>query len=238
MLRPLQNHKSHVTCRLPPGTPCPIEHTPHHASLLTPYVEMDSHSPNFSQPPPDLVRGKNEYEVETIRKHRRFGQNKKLQYLLKWRGYLKSDNMWEPVEQLHALQLLKEYHSRHPLGNIKAILIQQRNHSLFPTSACLRSCHLFTARAAHSPLPVTATSSTTSSCPTPHATSTSVPCVPNSSSIAAALTSTPLTHTSSIPLSSTTFDPSEGLHHPRWLSSMSCSPHSLSTPSFLLITKT
>jgi len=95
-----------------------------HASLLTPYVETDSHGPNFSHPPPDLIKGKNEYKVETIRKHRCFGQNKKLQYVLKWRGYPESDNMWEPVEQLHAPQLLKEYHARHPLESIKALLIQ------------------------------------------------------------------------------------------------------------------
>jgi len=82
------------------------------------------HSPNFSQPPPDLIKGENEYEVETIRKHRCFGRNKRLQYLLKWKGYPESDNTWEPVEQLHALQLLKDYHSHHPLEQIKTLLVQ------------------------------------------------------------------------------------------------------------------
>src|SRR6266850_2434325 len=107
-------------------------HPVFHASLLTPYIEMDSHGPNFSRPPPDLIKGENEYEVETIRKHRHFGKNKKLQYLLKWKGYPKSDNTWEPVEQLHAPQLLKEYHSWHPLMSIKTLLIQRRKrHPLF-----------------------------------------------------------------------------------------------------------
>jgi len=101
-------------------------HPVFHASLLTPYIETDSHGPNFSRPPPDLIKGENEYKVETIRKHRRFGKNKKLQYLLKWKGYPKSDNTWEPVEQLHVPQLLKEYHSRHPLMSIKTLLIQRR----------------------------------------------------------------------------------------------------------------
>jgi len=68
--------------------------------------------------------GKNEYEVETIRKHCHFEQNKKLQYLLKWKGYSESDNTWEPAEQLHAPQLLKEYHLHHPMDQIKALLIQ------------------------------------------------------------------------------------------------------------------
>jgi len=67
-------------------------HPVFHASLLTPYNEMDAHGPNFSHPPPDLIKGENKYEVKTIRQHRRFGRNKKLQYLLKWRGYPESDN--------------------------------------------------------------------------------------------------------------------------------------------------
>jgi len=53
-------------------------HPVFHAGLLTPYIEMDSHGPNFSRPPPDLIKGENKYEVETIRKHRCFGRNKKL----------------------------------------------------------------------------------------------------------------------------------------------------------------
>src|SRR6267142_5240552 len=107
-------------------------HPVFHASLLTPFVKMDSHGPNFSQPPPDLIQGENKYKEETIRKHRRFGRNKKLQYLLKWKGYPESDNTWEPAEQLHAPQLIKEYHTRHPLESIKTLLIQQQNHPALP----------------------------------------------------------------------------------------------------------
>ena len=40
-----------------------------HTSLLTPYVEMPSHGPNFTRPPPDLIDGEEEYEVEQIRAH-------------------------------------------------------------------------------------------------------------------------------------------------------------------------
>src|SRR6267142_4992434 len=107
-------------------------HPVFHASLLTPYIETDSHGPNFSQPPPDLIKGENEYKVETIRKHQCFGRNKKLQYLLEWKGYPESDNMWEPAEQLHAPQLLKEYHARYPLMAIKTLLIQHQNYPLLP----------------------------------------------------------------------------------------------------------
>jgi hypothetical protein len=40
-----------------------------HASLLTPFVEMNSHGPNFSRLPPDLIKGEAEYKVKDIRTH-------------------------------------------------------------------------------------------------------------------------------------------------------------------------
>jgi hypothetical protein len=94
-----------------------------HASLLTPFVETDLHSPNFSRPPPDLIKGEAEYKVEDIHTHRCIRRNKRLQYLLKWKGYPESNNTWEPKEQLHALEILKRYYAKCPLEKIKAILI-------------------------------------------------------------------------------------------------------------------
>jgi len=44
-------------------------HPVFHASLLSPYSETPSHGPNFSQPPPDLIDGEAEYEVELIKGH-------------------------------------------------------------------------------------------------------------------------------------------------------------------------
>ena len=69
-------------------------HPVFHASLLTPYIETDSHGPNYSRPPPDLISGEVKYEVKQIRSHRRHGRRKQLQYLLKWKGYLESNNTW------------------------------------------------------------------------------------------------------------------------------------------------
>src|SRR5712672_2861260 len=90
-------------------------HNVFHTSLLTPYREMASHGPNFTRPPPDLVQGNEEFEVETIINHRLFGQRKTLQYLIKWKGYPLSDNTWEPVDNVHAPEIVKQYHQRHPL---------------------------------------------------------------------------------------------------------------------------
>jgi hypothetical protein len=44
-------------------------HPVFHASLLTPFIKMDSHGPNFSRPLPNLIRGEAEYEVEDIQVH-------------------------------------------------------------------------------------------------------------------------------------------------------------------------
>ena len=89
-------------------------HSVFHASLLSPYSETPAHGPNFSQPPPDLISGEEEYEVESIKAHRYLGQNKRLQFLIRWKGYPESDNMWEPADSVHAPDLVKEYKQRTP----------------------------------------------------------------------------------------------------------------------------
>jgi Chromo (CHRromatin Organisation MOdifier) domain len=86
-----------------------------HASLLSPYRGTTAHGPNFSRPPPDLIDGEEEFQVEHIVSHRCQGQSKKLQYLIKWEGYPDSDNTWEPADQVHAPDLVKQYHCNHPL---------------------------------------------------------------------------------------------------------------------------
>ena len=41
-------------------------HNIFHASLLTPYKETEEHGTNYVQPPPDIIEGEEEYEVERI----------------------------------------------------------------------------------------------------------------------------------------------------------------------------
>ena len=41
-----------------------------HIRLLMPYKETEAHGPNFMHPPPDLVEGSEEYEVEKIENSR------------------------------------------------------------------------------------------------------------------------------------------------------------------------
>jgi hypothetical protein len=81
-----------------------------HASLLTPYTETPSHGPNFTWLPLDLIDGEEEYKVEQIHSHQTWGRHRTLQYLIKWKGYPKSDNTWENADQIHAPALIKLYH--------------------------------------------------------------------------------------------------------------------------------
>jgi Chromo (CHRromatin Organisation MOdifier) domain len=91
-----------------------------HTNLLTPYVKTPSHGPNFTRPPSDLIDGKEEYKVEQIHSHQRWGRCKDLQYLIKWKGYPESDNTWENANQIHAPTLIKLYHWTNALESIIA----------------------------------------------------------------------------------------------------------------------
>ena len=86
-------------------------HPVFHATLLSPYHETDVHGPNFLQPPPDLIEGEPQYEVEAILSHRRRGKGH--QYLIKWKGYSSADNSWEPENNLkNAPEILASYKKR------------------------------------------------------------------------------------------------------------------------------
>ena len=104
-------------------------HDVFHASLLTPYRETGNHGPNFSRPPPDLINGEEEQEIERIISHRRYGKTKKLQYLIKWKGFPDSDNEWVDPAHMHASDLVSKYHRKHPLDTIKATTISSRSSS-------------------------------------------------------------------------------------------------------------
>jgi len=72
-------------------------HPVFHASLLLPYSKTPAYGPNFTQPPPDLIDGEEEYEVKQIKSHQHHGRSRKLQYLIKWKGYPESNNTWKTL---------------------------------------------------------------------------------------------------------------------------------------------
>ena len=59
-------------------------------------------------PPPVLVEGEEEYEVEAILRHK--GKGSSRLYLVLWKGYPIIEASWEPESHLqHAPQLLEDY---------------------------------------------------------------------------------------------------------------------------------
>jgi hypothetical protein len=84
-------------------------HPVFHVDLLTPYRETEFHGVNYDKPPPDLINGEEEYEVERIVALRRFGRGHKLQYLVKWKGYPDAENQWVNKEDVFAEDAVKEF---------------------------------------------------------------------------------------------------------------------------------
>jgi hypothetical protein len=134
----LQNRQDHFPDGHTPYTPNSMEHPPCVShKLVDTFVETPLHGPNFTRPPPDLIDGEEEYEVDQIRSHRRWGHHKTLQYLIKWKGYPKSDNTWEDADQIHAPALIKLYHRTNALEVIKAqhIWTKQQHLPLLPSKS-------------------------------------------------------------------------------------------------------
>ena len=83
-------------------------HDVFHATLLTSYWQTEAHGPYFSQSPPDLIDAEEEYKVDHIVSHK--GTPGWQLYLTAWKGYISSENTWEPGLNLcHAPTVLQEY---------------------------------------------------------------------------------------------------------------------------------
>jgi hypothetical protein len=89
-------------------------HNVFHASYLSPYKETTEHGPNFLEPPPDVVEGQPEWEVEAIVGRRFFGRNKQQQYRIHWKGYSNAHDSWEPEANIHAPELIAQYLAEQP----------------------------------------------------------------------------------------------------------------------------
>jgi len=96
--------------------------------IITPYKETDQHGPNFIEPPPDILEGEPEWEVEKILKERSFGRWKKKQYLVRWKGYLPAHDSWTNSEDLHALELLADFQKQS--RSIRTLQLDDSNLSL------------------------------------------------------------------------------------------------------------
>ena len=111
-----------------------------HIDRLTPYREMEFHSPNYNRPPPDLVGGEEQYEGEQILDERNHGHWKKKQYLVKWKGYPDSDNQWLHAKDMENTQeLIAEFHNSNSGHSSHIRRALENLHVLHPLSSTLPS---------------------------------------------------------------------------------------------------
>jgi Chromo (CHRromatin Organisation MOdifier) domain len=89
-------------------------HNVFHVSLLTPYKETEEHGPNFTEPPPELIEEHEEYEVEQVLASRLYGRWKRLQYLIRWKGYSHAHDSWASADDVHAPDLVQTFHRDNP----------------------------------------------------------------------------------------------------------------------------
>ena len=121
-------------------------HNVFHASLLSPYTETPIHGLNFEEPPPELINDEPEWEVEAILDSRRFGRKKMLQFRIRWKGYSVAHDSWEPADNVHAPELIKEYYKDKGKTAVKNITLPPpariRTMEITPTSAASTPSYL------------------------------------------------------------------------------------------------
>src|ERR1700710_2106087 len=87
-------------------------HPVFHASELSSYRETEIHGPNYPEPPPDIIGGEEEYEIEAILAHK--GNIKgRCRFLVTWEGYSILENLWYREKELkNAQEVIKSYKTR------------------------------------------------------------------------------------------------------------------------------
>ena len=88
-------------------------HPVFHVDLLTQYRETEAHGPNYKRPPPDIINGEPEWEVEKIVNSRLHSHHKKLQFLVRWKGFPSSEDSWIPKSDLSTLDLVEDFYATH-----------------------------------------------------------------------------------------------------------------------------
>ena len=89
-------------------------HPMFHIDLLMKYNETPIHGANYQHPPLELIEGEEEYKVEKVIASRCFGCGRKLQYLVKWKGYPDPDNQWVSKDDVFADDAIREFKHSNP----------------------------------------------------------------------------------------------------------------------------
>ena len=86
-----------------------------HVLLLSPHQKSLLPGRHPPEPAPLEVEGEEEYKVEEVLDSRRYGRWRKLQYLVRWKGWGSEHDSWEPAENLtHAPNLVKNFYAKLP----------------------------------------------------------------------------------------------------------------------------
>ena len=88
-------------------------HPVFHVDLLTKYRETEEHGPNYERPPPEIIEGEPKWEVEKIINSRLHGRHKKLQFLVRWKGFPPSEDSWVLESDLSAPDLIEDFYATH-----------------------------------------------------------------------------------------------------------------------------
>lgn len=88
-------------------------HPVFHVSLLESFHSNTIPGRHAPPPPPIIVKGEVEYEVEAILDSRWY--HRKLQYYVDWKGCSPDERSWEPVNNVrHCEMLISQYHRENP----------------------------------------------------------------------------------------------------------------------------
>ena len=87
-------------------------HPVFHVSLLK--AAVPNPFPERTRPPPEAIEidGQEQFVVEEILDSRIF--RNQLQYLIKWQGYGSEENSWEPINNINAPRMIRQFHQTHP----------------------------------------------------------------------------------------------------------------------------
>jgi len=93
--------------KLPPSMKI---HDVFHIDLLIPFTETQAYGETHPHPPPELIDGEEEYEVEEILNDCINKRKKTKQYFVRWKGYEASEDSWvDEKDILNAPELIEEY---------------------------------------------------------------------------------------------------------------------------------
>ena len=102
-------------------------HPTFHVSRLKPFVDPSTFDPLWApdtRPPPTIIDGKEEFELECI--HAKRKRRGKVEYLVHWKGPDPDDHSedrWLPLSELeHAQELVADFEDNLPLSNRRSFL--------------------------------------------------------------------------------------------------------------------